>query len=329
MPANLTPQYHKAQERYRAATDPTEQLAALQEMLRVIPKHKGTEHLQADIKRRIRDAKDAQRAARHKRHGPSYCVDSGGYPQVVVIGPPNSGKSSLIAALTDTELETAPYPYTTHEPRPAMMPYENARIQLVDTPPIAVEHMESWVTTLARTADALLLVVDLDADDLLEAARGVLDRIAAHKLYLVAIPPRHQDSAGAVARPAVIAANKIDAPDAADALEIFREGWCERFAIHPVSATARTGLEDLRRAIWEMLDLVRAIPRPPHGEPDHDAPILLPRGSSVVDMATAIHRELGEGLRRARIWNCADHADGAWVARDHVIADLEIFELDA
>jgi ribosome-interacting GTPase 1 len=327
MPANLTPQYHKANQRYRAASDPKEQLEALQEMLKVIPKHKGTEHLQADIKRKIKEAKADRQARKKGRQGPSYAVDSGPYPQVVVVGPPNAGKSALITRLTGTELEIAPYPYTTHEPRPAMMPFENTQVQLVDTPPISVDHMEPWLGSLARTGDALLFVVDLAADDLLEAWEGVVARLAGQKLYLGDLPPEQEDTVGAMGQPTLVVANKCDAAGAEDALAILRE-LHGRFEILAVSAETCEGLEDLRRRIWEMLDLVRAVPKPPGKPPDHEDPILLPRGSTVTDMARAIHGELADHLKRARVWGCADHAEGQWVSRDHVVADGEIFELD-
>ncbi|MHC4547793.1 MAG: GTPase [Planctomycetota bacterium] len=328
MPANLTPQYFKAQQRYRAASEPREQLAALQEMLRVIPKHKGTEHLQADLKRKIKELRAELHARKKRRKGPSFAVDSGMYPQVVVLGPPNAGKSSLISGLTGTELEVAPYPYTTREPRPAMMPFENTKVQLVDTPPVFQDSMEPWLGSLARTGDAVLIVVDLAAGDLLEACEGMLAQLAGQKLYLGQLPAAQQEVVGAVAQPTLCAANKCDAPGAGDALEIFREVHGKRFAILPVSATTGEGLEELRRRVWALLDLVRAIPKPPGKLPDHDDPILLPRGSTVVDMARAIHGELAENLKRARVWGCADHAEGQWISRDHVVADGEIFELE-
>jgi small GTP-binding protein len=329
VPANLTPQYYKAQERYRAATEPKEQLEALQEMLRVIPKHKGTEHLQADIKRKIKEAKEEVKAAKRKgKRGPSYAVDSGEYPQVVVVGPPNSGKSALISSLTGAEFEVAPYPYTTRFPRPAMMPFENTRVQLVDTPPIFVDSMEPWISSLVRAADAALAVVDLAAGDLLEAFEGVLAQLGNHKVFLAEVPEEHQESVGAMEKTTLVVANKIDVDGAAEVLEIFREVFGGGFEIVPVSVETGDGLEALRTRTWQILDLVRAIPKPPGKPPDYEDPILLHRGSTVADMARAIHKELEQQLKRARVWSSPDHAEGTWVARDHVVSDGEIFELE-
>ena len=328
MPANLTHQFHRAQERYRAASAPREQLECLEEMLREIPKHKGTEHLQADIKRRIKEAKDALRSGKGRKSGPSYSIDSGPYPQLAIIGPPNVGKSALVGALTGIELSVAPYPYTTHDPHPAMMPFENTRVQLIDLPPISADHMESWISSIVRAADAALLVVDLSAGDLLESTEAVFQRLGGHKLYLGRVPGEQSGSIGATARRTLIAANKCDDPDAGMALDIFGEIHAASFEIVPVSATTGMGIELLRSRIWALLDLVRAVPKPPGKPPDHNDPILLSRGSTVLDMARTIHGELAEHLRRARVWGCADHAEGQWVSRDHVIVDGEIFELE-
>ena len=102
MPANLTPQYLEAERRYRQATNPEEQLAALEAMMAVIPKHKGTEHMRADIRRRM--AKARTEAARRKTaggKGPTWHhVPREGAGQVMLGGPPNAGKSRLLAALS-------------------------------------------------------------------------------------------------------------------------------------------------------------------------------------------------------------------------------------
>jgi ribosome-interacting GTPase 1 len=333
MPANLTPSFLRARERYEAADDPQEQLDALQQMLREIPKHKGTEHLQADIKRRMRQAREAILTEGQRRKGGlSFQVERGRHPQVAVVGAPNTGKSSLVQALTGVALEIAPYPFTTRVPHPAIMPFENARVQLVDLPPIAAEHMDSWLPGIVRSADAVLMVVDLSAGDLLETTEAVIARLGEQKVFLGEVPAEQREVVGATGLRTLIAASHRDLDGAAEALEIFAELYGERFAMLPVAAAVTpggSGVEELRQGIWRLLDVVRAVPKPPGKPADQADPIVLPRGSTVFDMARCVHREFAERIERARVWHSVDHVDGQWVGRDHVLADLEIVELGA
>ena len=162
MPANLTPDYQAAEERYRQADTIEEKIEALREMLATIPKHKGTEKLQADIKRRLSKTQQEQMQRRRsgaRRHDPSH-IPGEGAGQIALIGPPNTGKSSLLAAITHAQPDIAEYPFTTHAPQPGMMTYEDVQVQLIDTPPLTHEPFDFLHVNIARNADAVLLVVD-------------------------------------------------------------------------------------------------------------------------------------------------------------------------
>ncbi|MCX6553014.1 MAG: 50S ribosome-binding GTPase, partial [Acidobacteria bacterium] len=123
MPANLSPEYHRAEERLRGARSPDEKIAALEEMLRVIPKHKGTDHMQADLKGRIAKLRK-EIGKKGGKGGFTFIVPREGAGQVAIAGPPNSGKSSLVRALTRATPAVGSYPFTTREPVPGMMPFE-------------------------------------------------------------------------------------------------------------------------------------------------------------------------------------------------------------
>src|SRR2546425_6939538 len=163
MPANLTPEYRAAEEAFRKARDPQERLERLREMLRTIPKHKGTDHLQGDIKRRIKEMSEelARPARGGARGGPPLSIPLEGTRQLALLGPPNAGKSSLHARLTGSGAHAAAYPFTTRYPEPGMMRYKDIAFQLVDLPALAPEQAVSWLATALETADAALLVVDL------------------------------------------------------------------------------------------------------------------------------------------------------------------------
>ncbi|MGC8863327.1 MAG: GTPase [Armatimonadota bacterium] len=329
MPANLTPDYLAAEARFRAAETTEEKIAALEEMYATIPKHKGTEKLQADIKSRLSKLRQKEKqAARHKRHDDFHVVKQGA-GQIVLAGPPNSGKSSILAPLTAAEPEIAEYPYTTRRPLPGMMEFEDIMIQLVDTPPVTPGAAERAVIGLARYADAVALVLDASDDALLDHIEGITEEMAASRVKLVRehdeleeLPP------GTVARPTLVVANKMDLPGAADNLEILKELCGGEFQVQPVSARTGEGLEQLRRALFETLGIIRVYTKVPGKPPDMDKPFTLRKGSTLIDFAAAIHKDFVRNLRMARAWG-KNTLDGAQIGRDHVLQDGYVVELHA
>ena len=239
MPANLPPQYSKAEEEYRKAASPAERLDKVREMFRLLPKHKGTEKLQSDLKQKISRAKDEIEGAKAaaKKAGPSYRVPHEGAGQVVLVGGPNAGKSALLAALTNARPEVAPYPFTTRAPYPGMMAWEDLRLQLVDLPPITADFFEPWVPGVIRSADAALLVVDLGSDDVADAAEAALARLSAVHTELVGTLPHDVEDETIQHVKTLAVANKTDADGAGDRLEVLREWFSPRFPILPISAT--------------------------------------------------------------------------------------------
>src|SRR4030095_217342 len=164
MPANLTPEYKAAEAAFRGTREPRARLECLREMLRTIPKHKGTEHLQADIKGRIKElAEELEGPRKGGAHGgPTHVIHPEGAAQITMIGPPNAGKSLLHARLTGSGAHDAPYAFTTQMPAPGMMPDEDVHFQRVDMPAVSPEHPVPWLSNTLQTADAALLVLDLD-----------------------------------------------------------------------------------------------------------------------------------------------------------------------
>src|SRR5262245_42263544 len=168
MPANLTPQYMEAEKRFKHAQDVQEKIAALEEMMATIPKHKGTEKLQADLKKKMSALRKESEQVKKGGRRETFVVEREGARQLALVGAPNAGKSQLVRSLTHATPEVADYPYTTRSPIPGMMTFQNVRFQLVDLPPISPEYMESWVAQVIRNADAVLWVVDLANDDVLD-----------------------------------------------------------------------------------------------------------------------------------------------------------------
>jgi ribosome-interacting GTPase 1 len=328
MPANLTPDYQRAEAEYKAARDPRDRLEALQKMLRTIPKHKGTDKLQADLKRRIaRTKKECDRGGRKGRRGPSYRVVREGAGQVVLLGPPNAGKSTLVKTLTRAEPEVADYPFTTQVPQPGMMPHQDLAIQLIDLPPVTADYVPAWLSDVARAADAAILVADLAADSVLEDLDGLRDRLREARIELIPeAPATDPGSSPTCELRTLLLGNKLDAPGAAERWEILLELQGAGFTTLAVSATEGTGLDQLGGLLVELLDVIRVYTKQPGRSADLGEPFVLPRGSTIIDVARAVHREVAEGLQAARLWGSGAF-DGQHVGRDHPVADGDIVEL--
>ncbi len=329
MPANLTAQYKAAEERYRRATGYEEKLDGLREMLALLPKHKGTEKLQADLKHRIAKLEDEDAHAAksaHRGHEVGH-VRREGAGQWTLLGPPNAGKSSLLKALTHAHPEIAEYPFTTHLPQPGMMEFEDVQVQLVDSPAVAAGHVESWLPNLVRGADGILAVLDVTADDLEAGWRAVLDVLERARVWPRGRPPPADASPLLVERPVVVAANKTDQDADGTFAALAREAVGVDLPFFAVSAARGEGLEALRPVLFHELKRLRVHTKEPGKRPDAGRPFVLPEGATVEDLATLVHKDVAARLKFARIWGAHARFEGQQVDRHHALADGDVVEL--
>lgn len=327
MPANLTPEYLQAEEDFRKATTVEEKIEALQRMLALLPKHKGTERIQADLKRRLAKLKEMEQQQRSKRGGGAdpFYVPRHGAGQVVAVGFPNVGKSSLLSALSGVHLEVADYPYTTQRPYPVMMTYENLQIQLVDTPPIVGE-VEPAFAGMIRRADEALLIVDLSTDECFDQLESLLKGLETRRLKMVKEPLNDNPANPIVERAAILVGNKLDAPEAEERFMLLQETYNERLPMIAVSAKERVGIDELKRMIFEGLRIIRVYSKPPGKEPQLDKPFVLKKGTTILDFAEEVHRDFPERLKYARVWGSSEFP-GQPVSKDFVLQDGDIVEL--
>jgi hypothetical protein len=327
MPANLTPDYHRAEQRFREARSVDDKIAALEEMLRVMPKHKGTDHLQADIRARIAKLRKegSKKAARSSF---SYVIPREGAGQVALAGPPNSGKSSLVRALTRATPAVADYPFTTREPTPGMAPYEDIAFQVIDLPPLAEEHAEPWVFDLVRRADLVWVVLDgREALDGFEEVKMLLEArgIGLHSVHEV--QPQEGPPSRA-AKKAMLVLTRADRPETGESAEVVDDLLERRWPVVAVSSTTGSGLDELKRRTFAALDILRVYTKEPGKEADRRAPFTVPRGATVADLAARIHKDLLAHLKFARVWGSGAF-DGQTVQRDHVLAEGDVVEIHA
>jgi hypothetical protein len=329
MPANLTPQYLEAEADFRRAQTAEERLECLQRMWRELPKHKGTDKLQAELKSKISEAKkevEHERRSPKKGAGVSYKFPHQGAGQYVLIGAPNTGKSRLLTRLTRATPEVAAYPFTTREPHAGMMEFEDVRVQLIDTPPITPDFLEPYIGSLIRGADRVLLMVDLADDDGPFAAEAVIEKLASVKTVLAGQPPAAPEDLSIHFAPTLMGANKIDADGAEDRLAIVREMFAERFPIVVFSAEHGQGIEELKQHLYGDLKVIRVYTKMPGKPPDMLSPFTIPVGGTVLDFATRVHREFETTLKSARVWGTGVF-DGQTVGRDHPLHDKDVVEL--
>jgi ribosome-interacting GTPase 1 len=328
MAVNLPPHYHDADARYKKAKTADEKLAALREMWVLLPKHKASEKLQMDLKCRISELTDQieQEKSGPKKAAPgTHKVPKQGAGQVVFLGPPNAGKSKLLSVLTKASPVVAPYPFTTREPVPGMMEYEDVRVQLVDLPPVTADHYDHFVTDLTRAADAAVLFLDLSDDDGPANTQATLDRMARARRVLVPDPPADDDPTTYHLKTLLLLTKADD--EAADVRkEIADEAFAGNFPAVTVSAETGAGLAELRKAIYDRLGVMRVYTKQPGKPPDMTSPFTCPVGSTVAEFAGHVHKDFEDGLKSARVWGSGAF-DGQTVGREHVLRDRDVVEL--
>jgi uncharacterized protein len=339
MPANLTPDYRAAEDAFRKARDPRERLECLREMLRVMPKHKGTDHLQGDIRRRIKElSEELERPRRGGGHGgPALVIRPEGAAQIAVLGPPNAGKSSLHARLTGSDVAVAPYPFTTQHPEPGMMAHEGIHFQLIDLPAVSPEHPIPWLANTLQTADACLFVVALSDPacvEEVEAAQAVLRerRVSLSNVWPLGpadttSTPEGDGDPFTLRLPTLLLANKADhLADPAAELQTFLDLSSLRCPALAVSAVTGAGLGAIGPWLFDHLGVVRVYTKAPGRPPDRSHPFALRRGQTVEAVARLVHKDLARTLRHARLWGHAGF-EGQQVGREHPVADGDVVEL--
>ena len=310
MPANLTPDYLAAEREYKAAPNHAEKIAALERMLATVPKHKGTEKLQADLKRKLSQARKESHQKGGAHSTPFYLVEKEGAGQVVLLGAPNAGKSQLVRALTHAHPEVAGYPFTTRFPTPGMMRYENVQIQLEDLPAISPEFTEPWIPQVVRNADAALLLADLADPGVLDGIEFILQTLAERRL----------------APPLLLVGAKLDVPQAGETFVALQDLYGARFSTVAVSALTGQNLDRFARAVFDLLGLVRVYTKAPGHTADFCSPFVTRRGTTVQDAARLVHKDFAEHLKYARLYHRSGSADGMMVERHHLVEDEDILE---
>lgn len=316
MPANLPPDYFEEEKKLRQAKTIDEKISAIEKMLAVIPHHKGTDKLIGSLRAKVAKLKEEKerRPQAQKKADTLYNVKKEGAGQVLCIGFPNSGKSSLVSVLSGEPLEVGDYPYTTRALQQRMMCYEDILIQLVDTPAIGEENVHVWFGNMVRKADLILIVLGLS--DVLDVEYELV--MEDVKKHLAGIEEEH----GAI----VVVINKLDLTGYAKHLEEFEGRFGKSVQLMPVSALNDVNILQLKELIFSALNVVRVYSKMPGKKPDFETPFVLKKGSTLIECAGRIHKDFTEKLKYAKLWRKGKY-DGMMVSRDFVLEDKDVIEL--
>ena len=324
MPTNVTPEYKKAEERFREAGTTEEKILALEEMLRVVPRHKGTDHLRADLKRKLSKLKETPLQKAGAKHVDIFHVPKGGAGQIALLGLPNSGKSSLVGALTKARVQVADFPFSTHAPVPGMARYQDVPIELVDMPPISAEFVAPGQVGTYRHCDMIGVVIDLTGD-IEEQWQVCIDYLNAKRLITRENTLVRDEHGNSLTKHFFCLGTKVD--EAGEGLlTLLAESTDYQCEFMEISSTTGHNLEVFMQKLFEWLDVVRVYAKPPGKPVDKRDPFTLTRGSTVQDLARLIHRELADKLKTARIWGTGVY-DGQNVHLTHVLCDRDVVEL--
>lgn len=326
MPTNLPPEYFAAEQKYRAAESVAAKISSLEELIGTIPRHKGTDKLRAELRRKLARLKSEQKKKRSTaRHESEFHIDVEGSARIVITGAPNTGKSSLLATLTHAEPKISESPFTTWLPQPGMMDLEDIRIQLIDTPPLNMDHNEAELFDLIRSADLVLLMVDLQASPLAQLDMA-LQILRQHRIVPDHWQPDGPQESPVHFLPVLLVVNKDDEETFDEDFDIFCQLLETDCPLVAVSVRNRRNLNELKKFIFKKLDIIRIYGKPPGKDVDYSRPFVLKRGSTLADLALKVHQDFYHKLKNARVWGTGVY-DGQLVGREHVLHDKDIVEL--
>jgi hypothetical protein len=322
MPANLPPQYFEAEKRFRAAKEPEEKIAALQEMLAIMPRHKGTDKLHAMLRQKIaRFSQEAERKfATARRTG--FYIGKEGAGQIMLVGPANAGKSQLLASLTEAIPEIAEYPFTTKTPIPGMMKFEDIQIQLVDTPPTGHKEVRVLLANSLRNADLIAIVVDASREPVGQV-EATLEGLKESRIE--PLNDSMQVTPGSYARKMMIVGNKNDLAGSSKHWECLRSQYGKSFTMVSISAREGRGLQDFKSATYQALNIIRVYTKTPGSKADLTDPMVLEKGSTLGEAAESLHKDFYQNLKYAVVWGSGKY-DGQRVSKEHVLRDGDIVE---
>mgnify|MGYP001197159307 CR=1 FL=1 len=322
-PANLTPEYLLAEKNYKAARDNEERLYWLEEMLAKIPKHKGTDHMQADLKRKISQLKQTIESKQKTRSGGhSGKIDKEGALQVILTGPANTGKSAFLTFYTSNETSAVTdYPFATETMTPGMARWENLNIQFVDTPSLKEGFTPFYVFNQFRIADEALLI--LAADENLEEQYELSKALLLSKSIKLSAGNKKYEADGIVNIPAAVLINKADLKNDIMIPGTLKNDFPGRLIFLSVMLAEKR--DEIFKAIYTCSSRIRVYTKEQGKKPNMEHPFFVPGDTTVIRLAAMIHKDFVEKFKYATVWGGGFY-DAQRIGKDEVLKDGVIIE---
>jgi len=320
MVVNLPPQYHEKENELKKAKSPEEKIAVLEEMLAIMPKHKSSEKLQALLKSKIsKYRKMIEKSSSTTKKTPIIQIPKEGAARVVICGPTNSGKSTLLTDITKAKPEIADYPFTTTVPIPGMLQYQDIKIQIIEVPPLSIDFTENWVGDFIRSSNLIIFLFDLSSDNLIEEIEESLNVLEKFKVK--------KEGQFQFFYKILWIGNKIDVPNYKEIKDIFVELYKEKIPnFLEISAKENINTENLPDNIFNNLDIIRIYTKIPGKPPDLENPYTIKKGSKVENLAEIIHKDIVKNFKYARLWR-EGVEKSIIVGRDYELKDKDIIEI--
>ena len=324
MPANLPPNYYEKERELRFASTPEEKIQIYLELLAIMPKHKGTDKLKADLRAKIAKLKREIAKKPGAARFDFYHVPKEGAAQVVLLGLPNSGKSQILSTLTNAQPEIQNYPFTTVKPQVGMLIYENTQIQIVDMPPVSRDYAPGWIFGIARGSDLLLITLNLEKKGGADQIEYLLSLLGSKSIKILSKTNDLIDE-NLMYKRAIFVCNKNDSDGATERFAKLFSTYNERFVLVSISALRKKGIENLKRRIFTSLEIIRVYTKPPKRDVDRSNPFVLKKGARVIDLASEIHKDFLTDLKFVRLWRKGKF-NGMRVDKGEILQDEDVIE---
>tara|TARA_Y100000310_G_scaffold336706_2_gene421963 strand:+ start:378 stop:1295 length:918 start_codon:yes stop_codon:yes gene_type:complete len=301
MPINAHPEHIQAEKEYLLAETIEDKLLALEKMLSTMPTHKGAENLRAQLRLRYKKLKQSieksKKSGKSKKQGIKKAEI-----QAILIGFPNTGKSSLFKALTNQEAKTSPHPFTTYQPQLGTIHFENTKIQLIDSPPFP-----SHDKSLINSTDTLLLVINS------------LEQIKQAEKFTQKSPAK-----------IITIYNKSDLLSQEQQRKIQATLKSQKLNFFLISAAKPDNqkIHELKQKIFQTFPVIRIYTKEPHKPLDitSSEPMILKKNSTVKDVAEKISKGMPKKIKQTKIWGPSSKFSGQVVGLEHILKDKDTVE---